>query len=261
MALAIEVQFSGLLLLILCGKQAKICGKHEFFLIFNSQPFKKFREDIYFLPHKNSCKPYVHFSFTRIVLRMEELFEYLQSLYPLSPEIQAALVTRFTKETHRKNKLILREGELCNWMAFIEKGMVKICYDIPGGDERVISFHREGEVACSIKSYTNHLPSKVSIVSCDDTIIRKIRKIELESICERHPIFNVHLLKILEAQSILLEDHYILMTIPARDRLKKLESEFSWILEDKRIKDYMIASFLGIDRATLSRFRKRSTGE
>lgn len=188
-------------------------------------------------------------------LAMDELFQYLESLYPLSPELRAALVTRIPKETHRKNKTILHTGHFCDWIAFIEKGLVKVCYDRPDGDERIISFQRTGEVVCAIKSFTANAASKVSMISMDETVIRKIRKIELESICEKHPAFNIHVRKIIEAQTFLLEDHYLLLALPARERLKCLKNESSWMLKDKRIKNYNVADYLGVDKATFSRWK------
>jgi CRP-like cAMP-binding protein len=184
---------------------------------------------------------------------MDELFHYLESLYPLSPEIRAALVTRTHKESHRKNKTILSTGQFCDWIAFIEHGLVKVCYDIPGDYERIITIHRPNEIACAIKSYNTNLPSKVSMVALDDTVIRKIRKIEAEAICEKYPAFNIHLRKIIEKQSILIEDHYILLTLPPRERFEKMEEEHSWMINDKRIRNYMIADYLGIDKGTFSR--------
>ncbi len=186
---------------------------------------------------------------------MDELFHYLECLYPLAPDLRAALVTRTQKETHRKNKTILSAGQFCDWIGFIERGLVKVCYDIPGGDERIITIHRDQEIACAIKSYNSNLPSKVSMVAIDETIIRKIRKIEVEAICEKYPSFNIHMRKIIESQSILIEDHYLLLTLPARDRLVKLKEEHAWMMNDKRLKNYMIADYLGVDKATFSRFR------
>lgn len=186
---------------------------------------------------------------------MEELFEYLQSLHTLSPEIQAALVTRFTKETHRKHKPILRVGDVCHWIGFIESGLVKLCYDIPGGHERIICFLRPGEIAFSMGSYHSSTPSRLAIVAIDETVIRKIYRKDAEFIAEKHPSFHSHLRKITEIQSLQLETHYLLIAEPARVRLTKIAELCGWMLKDRRIKQYMIADYLGVDRATVSRWK------
>jgi CRP-like cAMP-binding protein len=184
---------------------------------------------------------------------MEDFFQYLAALHPLSDELRASLVTRTQKEIHRKNKTILSAGQFCDWFGFIESGLVKVCYDIPGGDERIIAIHRLHEIVCGIKSYNTNLASKLSIVALDETVIRKIRRIEAESVCEKYPSFNIHLRKIIEMQSILIEDHYLLLTLPAKERLLKIREEEMWMLTDKRIRNYMIANYLGMEQSTFSK--------
>ncbi len=187
---------------------------------------------------------------------MDDFFQYLESLYPLPPELRVALVTRTQKEIHRKNKTVLSAGQFCDWIGFIEKGLVKVCYDIPAGGEHVINFAKSGDIAFAVKSFSGNLPSKVSIVSMDETVIRKIRKIEIDAICERYPVFNAHLRKIVEQQLALIEDHYLLRTLSAKDRVAGLEAADSWILTDKRIRGYVIANYLGVEQSTYSKFRR-----
>lgn len=112
-------------------------------------------------------------------------------------------------------------------------------------------------MVCSIGSFTTGLPSKFSVVAIDETVARKIRKTELDDICRRFPVFHEYVRKIIEGQTLTLENHYMRFTLPARERLRRLSREDSWVLADKRIKDYMVASFLGMDRATYSRVRGR----
>ena len=186
---------------------------------------------------------------------MEELFIALESMYPLSDEIRAALVGRCHKFSYRKNVPLLRTGESCDWIAFIEKGLVKCCYDISGGPERIICFLRAGEIACATSSLHALAPSRLSIVALDETIIRKISRIEAEAVAEKFPVFHIHMRKITELQSSQLEQHYLLQAESARERLARIPSLCDWMLKDRRIKQYMIADYLGVDRATVSRWK------
>lgn len=186
---------------------------------------------------------------------MEELFQYLSKLAPLSTELQCALVTRTVKETHRAGKTLLAAGEICEWIAHVECGLLKVGYDIPGGDERIVQFARAGEPVFSVGSFITGQPSKMSVVSIEKCVIRKIYKAEIDSVITKYPTFHVHLRKIIEGHTQLLEDHYLIHTLSARERYLKLIETKSWMLADKRIKDYMMADYLGIGRGTLSRFR------
>ncbi len=187
---------------------------------------------------------------------MDELFQYLSTLHPLSDEMKAALIGRVHRESFRKNRPLLSVGQPGDWLAYIEKGFAKLCYDIPGGHERIICFLKTGEMASSMSSYHSFEPSRLAIVALDETIIRKISRKDAEAIAEKHPSFHTHLRKITELQSIHLESHYLLISEPAKDRLAKLPELCGWMLKDRRIKQYMIADYLGVDRATMSRWNR-----
>jgi CRP-like cAMP-binding protein len=190
------------------------------------------------------------------LLPMNELFQFLDAMHPLTPEIQAALVTRLRKETFRKNRPLLSVGQPCDWFAFIEKGLVKLCYDLNHDHERIMSFHRAGEMTSAIRSYNQGIPSRVSIIALDETIIWKLNRLESDAIAQRYPEFHTHIRRITELQTAIIEDHYLLLAEPHRHRLEILEQQHSWILKDRRIKKYMIADYIGIDKANFSKWRK-----
>lgn len=188
---------------------------------------------------------------------MDELFAYLSSLASLPTELQAALITRFKKEFFRKRKTLLTAGSVCDWIVFVETGLVKLSYDIPGGDERIVSIHRAGEMAFAVKSFTTGEESRISIAALEDTVVRRIWKSELEVICAKYPALHYHVRRMVEIQTNLLEDHYLLFTLPPRERYATIIRQGPWLLKDPRIRDYMVAAYLGIDRATLSRFKNK----
>jgi CRP-like cAMP-binding protein len=188
---------------------------------------------------------------------MDELFQYLETLHPLSDELKAALVGKTHRETYRKNRPLLRIGDTADWIGYIEKGFAKLCYDTTGGRERIVSFLKTGEMACSMSSFHSQTPSRFAIVALDDTIIRRIPRREAEAVAEKYPTFHRHLRKITEEQSSQLESHYLLISEPAKDRLTNFPERFGWMLKDKRIKDYMIADFLGVHRVTLGKWNTK----
>lgn len=188
---------------------------------------------------------------------MDALFQYLDSLQPLSNELKAALVGRLSLETYRKNRPLLHIGDTGNWLGYIEKGFVKLCYDTCAGQERIISFLRSGDIACSISSYHHTSPSRIAIVALEDTAIIKIYRRDAEAIAEKHPLFHLHLRKITEGLLMQSEIHFLLMAESAKERLARLPKLCGWMLKDRRIKQYMIAEYLGVDQATLSRWMRK----
>ncbi len=187
---------------------------------------------------------------------MEELLKLLESFHPVAQELQIFLLHHLPKETHRANKIILHEGEVCDWVAFVESGLLKIYYECDDDSERIVWFHKEGEVIGSMKSYYSGLPSKLTIRTMAETSIRKIRKVELEALMQKFPEFNINARRITETYYSMSEDHVILLAMPPKERFKKIQEEYPWILTDRRIKDYMVAAYLGIDSTTLSKYQK-----
>lgn len=186
---------------------------------------------------------------------MEELLKLLETFHPVDPQLQLFLLHNLPKETHRANKVILDEGQVCEWIAFVEKGLLKIYYENEDGSERIVWFHKEGDIIGSMKSYFCGQPSRLMIRTMEESHLRKIKKVELENLMQKFPDFYINALRVTEQYYARSEDHVILLSMPPKDRFLKLQLDYSWILNDKRIKDYMLADYLSISKATLSRFR------
>ncbi|MES2331318.1 MAG: Crp/Fnr family transcriptional regulator [Bacteroidota bacterium] len=187
---------------------------------------------------------------------MEELLKLLESFHPVAQELQLFLLHNLPKEAHRANKNILYKDDICDWVAFVEKGLLKIYYECEDKSERIVWFHKEGDVIGSMKSYFSGQPSKLIIRTMDETVIRKIRKVELDQLMMKFPEFNINARKITELYYSMSEDHVILLAMPPKDRYRKLKAEYPWILKDPRIKSYMVAQYLGIDGSTYSKYSK-----
>lgn len=190
---------------------------------------------------------------------MEELLKLLETFHPVDPQLQLYLLHHLPKEVHRANKTILDEGEVCDWIAFVEKGLVRIYNELEDGTERIIWFHKEADIIGSMKSYYSGQPSKLVIRTMEETHLRKIRKVELEELMRKFPGFYINALRVTEQYYARSEDHVILLALPPKERFRKIQEEYPWILEDKRIKDYMVAGYLGIDKTTLSKYRNGKT--
>ena len=186
---------------------------------------------------------------------MEELLKLLETFHPVDPQLQLYLLHNLPKETHRAKKVILSEGQVADWIAYVEKGLLKIYYENEDGSERIVWFHKEGDIIGSMKSYYTAQPSKLIIKAMEETHLRKIKKNDLEALMQKFPGFYINGLRVTEQYYARSEDHVILLSMPPIERYKKVQADYPWLLSDKRIKDYMLADYLSISKATLSRFR------
>jgi len=189
---------------------------------------------------------------------MLELFQYLNSVYPLTPDLQTHLIQVLKRKELRPNTHWLREGEVCNKIAFIEKGLVKIFYDLD--DKEIITwFNKERDIMISVKSFFRQIPSRVSIKTIEPVTVNYIYFEELELMYKKFTDFNINARKITEDYYCISEDHLMLMHLPPKQRYYTLIKNYSWMNE--RIKDKYLANYLGITNVALSKFKKQLGNE
>ena len=186
---------------------------------------------------------------------MLELFQYLNSIYPLSPDIQSYLMQVLKRRELRANSYWLREGDTCDRIAFIEKGLMKIFYN-SGHKEIIVWFNRECDVVISVKSFFNQIPSKLAIKTVEPSVINYIEYKDLDYIYSKYRDFNITARKITENYYCISEDHLMLMHLSPKERYTALLTQFPWM--PGRIKDKYLASYLGITNVALSRYKRGS---
>jgi CRP-like cAMP-binding protein len=89
---------------------------------------------------------------------MEEILRFLNLLHPMSAELQVFIMQVFQKEIHRPNKIILDAGQICDWIGFVETGLLKAYVEMEGDSEKVIWYRKAGEVISSISCFHDNQP-------------------------------------------------------------------------------------------------------
>jgi CRP/FNR family transcriptional regulator, anaerobic regulatory protein len=160
-----------------------------------------------------------------------------------------------SKEVVEQKSFILKEGELCNYLAFIENGMFKF-YNMEDGEEKITSFFFSGDFVSNYRSFLTGIPSKHFIESMQESIIYKIYKKDLLVLYDTHQ--NIERLGRLIAENLYLNvanrlDSFLFDS--PKQRYEDLVRRNSKLLE--AIPQYMLASYLGVKPETLSRIRSR----
>ena len=187
---------------------------------------------------------------------MTELLTYLHEIYPLSEPLKEYLSEKLIRKEIPKKDFILKKGRVCEDIYFIEKGLVR-CYHIDENekDEKEITdwFMSERDVIISVESFLEQTPSEEYILAMEDCILYSISFKELEYAYETFRDFNIHGRKITGT--------YYLQSIKREKYLKKPAPErYKFMMDHQpqlilRVPSKYIASYLGIDEATLSRIR------
>lgn len=183
---------------------------------------------------------------------MIQLFDLLHMIYPLSAELEQSLRQILKVREIAKGKHWLRQDEVCNNIAFIETGLLKV-YTERNGREVVVWFNKENDIIISVKSFFKRLPSGLAIQALEDTRVLYAEHADLQRIYQKYPGFNVNGRIITQEYYTLSEEHVMLMHLPAKERYFELLKLFPWM--ESRIKDKEMAAYLGINGANLSKIK------
>ncbi|HET8573525.1 MAG TPA: Crp/Fnr family transcriptional regulator [Edaphocola sp.] len=186
---------------------------------------------------------------------MDKLSYFIRTLISFSDESWELLQPALTKVAFKKNEMLLKEGNACNSLFYIEKGYCRSFYLIDG-IEKNTGFFFENEIATNIASFGNGEKSEFNIVACEPVnaivfdkeklFIASNRSAEIERLgrnCVR---------KFATKQK---EFSDLFNLYSAQDRLIYIEKNHPEMIQ--RVSLSQLASFLGVARETLSRIRKR----
>ncbi len=122
---------------------------------------------------------------------MEELIQYLLAVAPMSERLVAHLRTIIIELNFKKNQVILEKGEVCQFIFYMESGLVRSFYRV-GKKEVSNWFMKEGDICISVLSFFRRVASADSIVALEDCRSWGITYEQLEKAYREFPEFNVH---------------------------------------------------------------------
>ena len=152
-----------------------------------------------------------------------------------------------------KNEKILNEGETCEQIYWIVKGLVRQYY-FKNGKELTEYMATENSIMMSIESLFKEKPSNQIIQALEPTIVYALPKKELEAVAMRSVNIQILYRKILEESLIISQQRADMLRFEsAQDRYQKLvKSSPQLVLRAPLV---YIASFLQMTPETLSRVR------
>lgn len=190
---------------------------------------------------------------------MEEIIRNINAIYPLSGELELLLRKTIRRDFVRKKQKLLRRGEVCTRLYFIEKGLLRL-YVKQGNKDHCSWFMLEGDIATSVTSFFGRAPSLETIEALEDCELLSISWQDLQHIYEKDPGFRK------------VGQHYTEKYYCQDDRLKinlltKSPAEFYAYLREnfpkvvKRVPRKHLASSMGITVQTLMAIKRKMPEE
>ncbi|MCG8388088.1 MAG: Crp/Fnr family transcriptional regulator [Cytophagales bacterium] len=186
---------------------------------------------------------------------MEQIRTYFETLTGIKDQDWDAFISRLSRVEIPKKSLILKTGQVENYLSFIEKGIVR--YYIPGDEnDLTFVFGFENSFISAYDSFLTRTPSTYHIESLADTVLWRLTYSDLQDIYAQTEIGNtvgryaseeLYLRKSKRELSLL---HHT-----AEERYLNLLKEQPHLIQNIPLK--YIASYIGITPQALSRIRQR----
>src|SRR4051794_16295697 len=163
----------------------------------------------------------------------------------------------FTPKKFRKRQYFLQEGEVCKYTAFILKGAMRQYMVDDKGEEHIIQLFIENWWASDRESQITETPSKYFIDAWEDTEALLVMRKNVLNLIDQIPSLFQWIRKMDENNAVATQKRLnAAISLSAEERYYELEKNYPEFLQ--RFPQHIIASYLGINRETLSRIRSRA---
>jgi len=157
--------------------------------------------------------------------------------------------------TLNENEYFLKEGQICNFIGFVNQGVMIYFKSMDNGNEITTDFAFEGDWVTINQSRLNNSPSLINIKAIKNTELVVITQQNLSDLYIQIPKLE-RLGRILMEQSYLkiVQQSVDLQVLTAKERYQYLLHNYPEIFQ--KVPLYHIANYLGIAPKSLSRIRK-----
>ncbi len=186
--------------------------------------------------------------------------DYLDSVLEICPEVDAEAIRyysmKLTVSEYSSRHFIIHEGMLQNKINYVVSGLIRAFYINDKGVEINVSFIKEGEFAIHYEAFVSQKTSKYYFQSLEPTIIINIPYEHIWDCCDKYPSMERYLRIVLQKELYQKQqriDSFIFENAETRymNFTEKNPDLF------KRLTISHLCSYLGIERQTLTRIRKK----
>ncbi len=184
------------------------------------------------------------------------LAKHIRQKVDLSEQDMVLLKTFFVQKRLGKKQYLLREGEICNYLTFVSRGILKSYASDEKGQDRISLFAFEGWWISDFNSFINREKARLNIDAIEDSELLLISFDNYERLMLQIPVMDRYF-RILYQNSLVTKDRRLMIS-----NKSTAEEKYVSLVETnpeiaKRIPHTLIASYLGLSPETVSRIRKR----
>ena len=184
---------------------------------------------------------------------LDSLQQVFGRFFILPDESLEKLENILTERTLQKGEIWIQQGEVCDKIGFIDRGLLRSYYHRDKKDITV-SFSTKGEFISSMSSFISRQPSHESAEALETSQIFEFHHDQLMPLLKEDCHIAYLYQRILEQNFIELEEHLIFSKFKtAKERYLELMEKKPFIIHKASVGH--VASFLDMSLETLSRIR------
>lgn len=184
---------------------------------------------------------------------MNQLIDYCKTIYPISIELENALLEHAIYKEYKAGEMILKQGAIANYASFIVSGLVRSFY-IKNDEEVTTKFLAEQSLITSIYSFYSRKFGQENIVALENTQLICVHYNAMQKMLNEFVEFNFIVRVITERYLFFSEiEIYNLRKQSAEERYRFFLKHYSPLLQ--RVSLTYISSYLNMSLETLSRMR------
>lgn len=181
------------------------------------------------------------------------LKQFISGYAKFAPEALDDICQKFRVRHLKKNDFILREGEVCNDLIFVQQGCLRLYY-IHDDVEISVWFAMRDSSAIEIYSFISGMPTQNYLQAIEDSEILYLPKQEVENFYKKYPQMQEMMRKFWEDVILnLLVRFTALQRDTAEERYLGLLNKPEYL---QAIPQKYLASFIGVTPTSLSRIKK-----
>jgi CRP-like cAMP-binding protein len=185
----------------------------------------------------------------------ENLISYCSSFIPLTASDKEAIEFNFKPVTIKRNDFLLKEGNVCDFIAFVNSGVIRH-YHLKDGKEITCDISLKNSFITDYKSFTQGVSSNYNFQILKDAELFLIKKKELMVLYNNHQ--NIESLGRIMAEQVALRTIEIAMSLSSdkpQERVEKFIIQRPELFQE--VPQRYLANLLGISPESLSRIRAR----
>ena len=184
------------------------------------------------------------------------LFQHISRHVTLTAEEWEYTKTMFVPKKLRRRHYLLQAGDVGEYIAFVNKGLLRSYTIDDKGEEHMVQFAPEGWWIGDIYSFLTREPALYTIDALEETELLLLSQGAQDILFDAVPKFERYI-RILQRNSLIAMHRRLVLTISmsAEDKYQQMLINYPDLMQ--RVPQHMIASYLGVKPETLSRIRKR----